>query len=58
MAKLTKAYETQLLKIAHQLCYNQKLDGTQLILSDKNKAKFKEAETLVRKAYLILSDLS
>ncbi len=56
MKHLTKSHCTQLMKVVYQLAYNQKMNGTQLILSEKNKTKMKEAENLIRKAILILNE--
>lgn len=56
--KLCKSHCTQLSKVATKLAYKQKMDSTQLILGDENRAKIEEAEKLIYKAINLLQSIS
>tara|TARA_R110000868_G_scaffold124759_1_gene329603 strand:+ start:128 stop:304 length:177 start_codon:yes stop_codon:yes gene_type:complete len=58
MKNLTKTHRTQLKKVATQLAYQQKMDGTQLILGTENRAKMEAASNLIYKAIDILHQIN
>lgn len=52
--KLCKSHVSRLRKITERLAYSQKMDGTQLILSDQNSKKLKDAEQKIYEAIRLL----
>mgnify|MGYP001562303128 CR=1 FL=1 len=56
MAKVFQTHVTKLKKVQTQLAMNQKMDYTQLILSEANKAKAEKAKQLIGEAVALLND--
>lgn len=54
---LCKSHITQLRKVATQLAYRQTMSYTQLILSETNENKIKEAEYKIYNAINILKEI-